>query len=74
MEAGSIVAAGAYVTEDTHIPSGEVWCGNPATKMRDVRPNEIDYLKSLPVRYVELAGQHQAVMQLLRDKQAEYIK
>ncbi|MEW5299494.1 MAG: hypothetical protein WDW38_004465 [Sanguina aurantia] len=74
VEAGSIVAAGAYVVEDTHIPAGELWVGSPAYKLRDVKPQEIDYLKSLPVRYVELAGQHQAVMQLLRDKQAEYIK
>lgn len=68
----SIVAAGAYVEEGVVVPSGEVWAGNPATKLRDMRPAEHDYLKSLPCRYVELATQHGQVMGMLKAKQAEF--
>jgi len=35
IEDGGIVAAGAIVTKDTHIKSGEVWAGIPAKMIRD---------------------------------------
>lgn len=33
----SIVAAGAIVTKFTHIPSGEIWGGVPARKIKDIQ-------------------------------------
>lgn len=50
----------------------QVWAGNPAKKLRELKPAERDYLRSLPGNYIALAGQHQEVMSLLRLKQEEY--
>jgi len=49
-----------------------VWAGNPAKKMRDVKPEERTYLKDLPGKYVELADQHEEIVKLLKMKQQEY--
>lgn len=68
----SIVAAGSYVEENTEIPAGEVWAGNPAKKLRDLKPAEREYLRTLPQRYTELAEKHSQVTDLLRMKQEEF--
>lgn len=69
----SIVAAGSYIEENVEVPSGEVWAGNPAKKLRDLKPEERDYLRNtLPARYTELASEHKEVMSLLKLKQEEY--
>ena len=36
----SFIAAGAVVTRGTEVPSGELWVGNPAFKLRDLTPEE----------------------------------
>jgi hypothetical protein len=72
VEPGAVIAAGAYVEEGITVPSGEVWAGNPAKKLRDVKPGEAEYLKTLPGRYVELSGEHKTVMKALALKQKEY--
>ncbi len=38
IESGSIVAAGAVVTQNTHIRKGELWAGIPAKKINEVSP------------------------------------
>mmetsp|Transcript_9283 Transcript_9283/g.19842 ORF Transcript_9283/g.19842 Transcript_9283/m.19842 type:complete len:232 (-) Transcript_9283:381-1076(-) len=70
--ANTIIAAGSYVEENAMIPSNEVWAGNPAKKLRDLKPAEKDYLRNLPQRYMELSGQHQEIMDLLKEKQEDY--
>ncbi|PNH08923.1 Gamma carbonic anhydrase 3, mitochondrial [Tetrabaena socialis] len=72
VQAGAVVAAGAYVEEGAVVPSGEMWAGNPAKKLRNVKAGEAEYLKMLPGRYTELAGEHKGVMKVLKLKQAEY--
>jgi len=37
VEGGSLVAAGAVVAPGTVVKSGELWGGNPAVKMRDLK-------------------------------------
>jgi carbonic anhydrase/acetyltransferase-like protein (isoleucine patch superfamily) len=49
-----------------------VWAGNPAKKMRDLKPEEQEHLKNLPGKYVDMASQHGEVMRLLKMKQQEY--
>ncbi len=68
----SIIASGAFVEENETVPPNEVWGGNPAKKMRDLKPEEKDYLRNLPSRYTEMAAQHKAIMSLLEEKQADY--
>lgn len=60
--------------EGSVIPSGEVWAGSPAKKLRALKPAEEEYLHTLPAKYVELAGEHAEVAKMLRVKQEEYIK
>lgn len=50
----------------------QVWAGNPAKKLRDLKPQERQYLQDLPTRYTGLAGQHKEIMHLLKLKQEEY--
>lgn len=45
VEPFSIIAAGAYLEENTVVPSGEVWAGNPAKRLRSLRPAEREHLK-----------------------------
>lgn len=41
------MAAGAVVQPGAVVPAGELWAGNPARKLRDVKPNEADYLSTV---------------------------
>lgn len=53
-----MVAAGAVVLSGAVVPAGEVWGGNPAAKMRDMKERERSYLPSLAAAYTALAAQH----------------
>lgn len=50
VESGSMLAAGSVVEAGTTVPSGELWAGNPARKLRALKEDEQAYLKSLPSR------------------------
>ena len=55
IESNSIVAAGAVVTKGTRIPSGTVFAGMPAKKIKDISPElsegEIDRIANNYVKY-----------------------
>ncbi|NAS13811.1 gamma carbonic anhydrase family protein [Poritiphilus flavus] len=55
VESNSIVAAGAVVTKGTRIPSGTVFAGMPAKKIKDISPElsqgEIDRIANNYVKY-----------------------
>jgi carbonic anhydrase/acetyltransferase-like protein (isoleucine patch superfamily) len=55
IESHSIIAAGAVVTKGTHVPSGTVYAGMPARKIRDISPElsagEIDRIAESYVKY-----------------------
>ncbi|WP_394747291.1 gamma carbonic anhydrase family protein [Spongiimicrobium salis] len=57
VESHSIVAAGAVLTKGTHVPSGTVFAGVPAKKIRDISPElskgEIDRIAN---NYIEYAS------------------
>eukprot|EP00879_Flechtneria_rotunda_P002688 GHRR01002894.1.p1 GENE.GHRR01002894.1~~GHRR01002894.1.p1 ORF type:complete len:229 (+),score=57.00 GHRR01002894.1:179-865(+) len=72
VESGAIVAAGAVLEPGSTVPSGELWAGNPAKRLRELKPEEAEYLKTLPARYQELAIEHNQILQQLRNKVAAY--
>ncbi|MGC6518234.1 MAG: gamma carbonic anhydrase family protein [Candidatus Puniceispirillaceae bacterium] len=53
VEKGAMVAAGAMVTPSKRVPSGELWAGRPAKKMRDLTDDEITGLTHSALRYIE---------------------
>ena len=56
VESGAMVAAGALVAPGKRIPSGQLWAGNPARYLREVRERERHYMVYIPEHYGELAG------------------
>jgi carbonic anhydrase/acetyltransferase-like protein (isoleucine patch superfamily) len=58
VEGGAMVAAGALVTPGKRVPSGEVWGGNPARRLREVRPEELEGWVRSWTGYVEMARAH----------------
>lgn len=53
IEPQAMVAAGAMVTPGKTVPSGELWAGRPAKKMRDLTEAEIAELRISALRYIE---------------------
>jgi carbonic anhydrase/acetyltransferase-like protein (isoleucine patch superfamily) len=62
-----MVAAGAVVAAGTTVPSGELWAGSPAKRLRDLKPEEKYYLEELPARYKDLSAQHKAVVEMMHN-------
>ncbi|KAG2328657.1 hypothetical protein Bca52824_011385 [Brassica carinata] len=60
VEKNAMVAAGSLVKENTRIPSGEVWGGNPAKFMRKLTDKEIAYISKSAENYINLAHIHSA--------------
>ncbi|KAJ0231890.1 Gamma carbonic anhydrase 2 [Hirschfeldia incana] len=58
VEKHAMVAAGSLVKENTRIPSGEVWAGNPAKFMRKLSDEEIAYISKSAENYINLAHIH----------------
>jgi len=55
VESGAMVAAGAVVTPRKIVRTGELWAGNPATKMRDITEKDLESFKRSVASYVKLA-------------------
>ncbi|CAF2220722.1 unnamed protein product [Brassica napus] len=60
VEKHAMVAAGSLVRENTRIPSGEVWGGNPAKFMRKLTDEEVAYISKSAENYINLAHIHAA--------------
>ena len=58
VEDEAMVAAGALVTSGKIIPSRQLWAGRPAKYVRDLRDDEIDFLKFSAERYVRLSKEY----------------
>ncbi len=58
VEDEAMVAAGALVTPNKHIPKHQLWSGSPARYMRDMTEAEIGYLKVSADHYVELGQEY----------------
>lgn len=60
VESGSMVAAGALVTPNKRVKSGQLWAGSPAKYMRDLTLQETEFLSISAQNYVRLAAEYQA--------------
>ena len=58
IESNSIVEAGAVVTPGTVVPSGELWAGAPAGKVRALTPEEIASIPQRARDTLQLAALH----------------
>jgi len=55
-----MVAAGSLVAPNTTVPTGEIWAGNPAKKLRDLDAEEAEFIMQSAVNYSALARIHAA--------------
>ncbi|PON93426.1 UDP-3-O-[3-hydroxymyristoyl] glucosamine N-acyltransferase LpxD [Trema orientale] len=60
VEKHGMVAAGALVRQNTRIPAGEVWGGNPAKFLRKLTDEEIAFISQSATNYSNLAQVHAA--------------
>ncbi|KAB5556851.1 hypothetical protein DKX38_007760 [Salix brachista] len=60
VEKNAMVAAGALVRQNTRIPCGEVWGGNPAKFLRKLTEEEKAFISQSSLNYANLAQVHAA--------------
>ncbi|PWZ31370.1 Gamma carbonic anhydrase 1, mitochondrial [Zea mays] len=60
VEKHGMVAAGALVRQNTRIPCGEVWGGNPAKFLRKLTDDEITFIAESAANYSKLSKVHAA--------------
>ena len=58
MESDAMLAAGAMLTPGKRIPSGELWAGRPARKLRTLTPQEIADNRRVAGHYIEVGRAH----------------
>ena len=58
IESDAMLAAGAMLTPGKRIPSGELWAGRPARKMRTLTPQDIAHNRSIARHYIEVGRAH----------------
>lgn len=58
VECEAMVAAGALVTPNKRVPSGELWAGSPAALMRPLRDKEKAHMTDTTVRYAGYAQEY----------------
>ena len=58
IESDAMLAAGAMLTPGKRIPSGELWAGQPARKMRMLTPQDIAENHRIARHYIEVGRAH----------------
>jgi len=58
IESDAMLAAGAMLTPGKRIPSGELWAGRPARKMRMLTPQDIADNRRIARHYIEVGRAH----------------
>jgi carbonic anhydrase/acetyltransferase-like protein (isoleucine patch superfamily) len=61
VETDAVVAARAVVTPGKRVPSGELWAGSPAKKMRDLSPQDLAGFRDAGIQYRALAAGYRAM-------------
>ena len=65
VEHRAMVAAGSLVSPRKIVKSGQLWAGVPAKLLRDLKQEEIDYIKTSELNYVKLAEEHMQMCKVL---------
>ena len=58
VEAGALVAAGSVVQPHTTVGAGQVWGGNPARFIRELKPHEASFMHKSADAYCSLGAEH----------------
>lgn len=58
LEPRSMLAAGALLTPNKVVPTGQLWGGNPARYMRDLTDEEMIFLEISAKNYVQLSREY----------------
>ncbi len=58
VESGAMVAAGALVTPRKRVEAGQIWGGNPAKYLRDMKQEEKEFIPVSADNYVRLAEEY----------------
>ena len=58
VQSGALVAAGSIVQPYTTVAAGQVWGGNPARFIRDLKSNEVDFMHKSAEAYCSLGADH----------------
>jgi carbonic anhydrase/acetyltransferase-like protein (isoleucine patch superfamily) len=65
VETRAMVAAGALVTPGKRVPTGELWAGSPAKKMRDLTDDDFIAFDRTIQNYVDLAREYREAVAAL---------
>jgi carbonic anhydrase/acetyltransferase-like protein (isoleucine patch superfamily) len=60
VESDAMLGAGALLTAGKIVPSGELWAGRPARRVRELSPAEIELIRESADRYARLAQEYKA--------------
>ncbi len=60
VESGAMVAAGAVVTPGKRVKASELWAGNPAKLLRELKPEDVAFFPKSAENYVNLANQYRS--------------
>ena len=63
VETGAMLAAGALLTANKTVPSGQLWAGRPAKYVRDLNEKDLKTMAWSWAHYVKLAEQHRVSLE-----------
>lgn len=58
VESGAMVAAGALIAPSKRVPKGQIWAGNPAKYLRDLKDKEAEFIGMSATNYIALAEEY----------------
>jgi len=58
VDKGAMVAAGALIAPRKHVPSGQLWAGNPAKFFRELKDEEKAFIPVSAQHYIDLAKEY----------------
>lgn len=65
VERHAMVAAGSLIPPRKIVKSGQLWAGVPARLLRELKQEEIDYIKTSELNYIKLAEEHRRMCKAL---------